>query len=876
MNLIESVVIAFVIASVAASELATYSTAELNALTDEVCVPARFLDAACGNATLLAAFEAAQFDFRRGADVKRYAAWLRLVNNMEYHASAGDRPRLMATLARRSDLVAAINADVTADMQAGADEMFRWTIDTWSRYHDRRFDAFVATFAAFRNLMNAFVLWCDSDAAYFLRAALHGYRAARKSFALDAQRAVVDEAAAQTVALAYQYPLLRLDPELARRLVYIHYVMDVEPAKRAAFAGFYRAVDKNSTMTREDRFRAGNFTIALHHGATDGGAVAAMRDEARFVYENFMRYFSSLRVNVTDNPTAIDVFVHADKATYTLMGPLWAIRTDNGGFTHISSQTNRITSHVYFEGDAELPRNFGHELHHAFLFAADEVSGMPAWYVEGAANRYGNRPCYRFDHDSLVSYAHVTASQILAADYADEYLYGMGSALVAFLHDQRPELLRRMIESHDYTVSPDARLEADFEVFRINKIYECERAYNTADAADAADAGLGVQEQYLRYADSQTFAECRNYIQFDFRDVAFLMTPTNLIKVNKRHARERINAQREIASYHAAPTPLSRQDFEWFLAGALTRALHYMGDVRHHLKVDRSKYDYESKATCMHGDEDKPRAAVVRFASKTPQWHSFYLFANKTEREARDALANYLALRTKCSVYLNPPTGLRADSARALFDDGRAEFTAAQVVEAVDVRRNSILHLAALHNPKLFERLAAQFQRAASSLKNLDNMTPRELRTYADNYRARFRGPPPSRLCFAYTEAVAPSPAPETSPETSIVTTSHAETSPETSLATSLATSPETSFATSPETSPETSLATSPETSFATSPETSFATSPETSLATSPETTTEGTFTRERENEKTSLDLWFFLLLFIVVLINVTFYLVYS
>ncbi|ADD73836.1 ORF127 [Lymantria xylina nucleopolyhedrovirus] len=872
MNLIESVVIAIVIASVAASSLATYSTAELNALTDEVCVPARFLDAACHNATLLAAFEAAQFDFRRGADVKRYAAWLRLVNNMEYHASAGDRPRLMKTLARRSEFVALINTGVTAEMQADADEMFRWTIDTWSRYHDRRFDAFVATFAAFRNFMNAFVLWCDSDAAYFLRAALHGYRAVRKSFALDAQRALVDEAAAQTVALAFRYPLLRLDPELARRLVYIYYVIELKPLQRAAFGGLYRAVDKNSTMTRTDRFRAGRFTIALHHGTTNDSLVEAMRDETQFVYENFMRYFSSLRVNVTDYPATIDVFVHADKPTYTLTGPLWAIRTDNGGFTHISSQTNRITSHVYFERDAELPRNFGHELHHAFLFAVADVSGMPAWYVEGAANRYGNRPCYRFDHDSLESYAYVTARQIIAADYADEYLYGMGSALVAFLHEQRPQSLRRMIETNNYTISPDARFEADFELFRINKIYECRRAYGANGAR--ADDNRNVQEEYLQYADSQTFAECRNYIEFDFRDVVFLMTPTALIKVNKRHALERVNAQREIAKYHLAPASLSRQDFEWFLEGALTRALEYMGDTHHHLKVDRSSYDYESKASCLHGDEDKPRAAVVRFASKTPQWQNFYLFTDKTEREARDALANYLTLKAKCSVYLNPPTGLRPEFARVLFDDGRAEFTDAQIVEAVDLRRNSILHLAALHNARLFETLASRSRSAARSLKNLDNMTPRELRAYADNYRARFRAAPPSQFCFAYIEA----PSLATSPEPSLAT------SPEPSLATS----PEPSLATSPEpslaTSTEPSLATSTEPSLATSTEPSLTTTSltTTSLATSTEPSREpsstlktisgDTYADERKNKK-RVGLWFLLLILFLVLIDITFYL---
>ncbi|UOQ18898.1 peptidase MA superfamily [Olene mendosa nucleopolyhedrovirus] len=860
MNLIEPVVVALFVASATA-----YTAEELTALTDEVCVPTRFLDAACHNATLLGAFEAAQFDFRRGADVKRYAVWLRLVNNLEYYASAGDRPRLMETLARRSKLVASINTNVTAEMRADADEMFRWTIDTWSRYHDRRFDAFVATFAAFRDFMNSFVLWCDSDAAYFLRAALYGYRAARKSFVLDAQRALVDEAAAQTAALAFQYPLLRLDPELARRLVYIHYVIELKPPQRAAFGGLYRAVDKNSTMTRTDSFRAGRFTIALHHGTANDSLVAAMRDEAQFVFKNFMQYFSSLRVNVTDYPTTIDVFVHADKPTYTLTGPLWAIRTDNGGFTHISSQTKRITSHVYFETDAELPRNFGHELHHAFLFAVTEVSGMPAWYVEGAANRYGNRPCYRFDHDSLESYAHVTVRQILAADYADDYLYGMGSALVAFLHEQRPKSLKRMIETNNYTISPDARFEADFELFRINKIYECRRAYSASGAR--ADDGSGVQEQYLQYADSQTFAECRNYIEFDFRDVVFLMTPAALIKVNKRHALERINAQREIAKYHLAPAPLSRQDFEWFLEGALTRALEYMGDTHHSLKVDRSSYDYESKATCLHGDENKPRAAVVRFASRTPQWQNFYLFTNKTEREARYALANYLALRAQCSVYLNPPTSLKPEFARALFDDGRAEFTDAQIVQAVDLRRNSILHLAALHNARLFETLASRSRSAARSLKNLDNMTPRELRAYADNYRARFRTTPPSRLCFAYIET---EPSPTISPTTS------PEPSPTTSPTTSPEPSPTTkpSTTTSPTTSPEPSPTTSPEPNPTTSPEPSPTTSPEPSheLSSTPKTTANNPYTDKQKN-KTRVSLWFLLLISFLVLIDITFYL---
>nr|ANS71012.1 hypothetical protein [Lymantria dispar multiple nucleopolyhedrovirus] len=878
MNLIATVVLTLVFGGggggrvatvIVAPGVADYSTNELVALLDDVCVPTRFGDAACSNRTLLESFDRARFDFRRGPDVKRYAVWLRFVNNMEFYAPL-DAPRLMTILARRSDDLASINAGLTADMRDRADEMFRWTVDTWSRFHDRRFDRFLTTFASFRNLLNAFVLWCDdddeTDAEYFVRALLHGYRSVRKSFRGEpAQRRLIDEAALQTISLAFEYPLLRFDAETIRRLVYIHYVIDVkEVAERAPFAPYLTVVDKNTTMPHVDRFRIDSFTtFVVHHGVSNRTQVDLMRAEARFVHANFVRFFDTLNITLKFYPaTAIDVFVHADKNAYRTTGPLWAIRTDNGGFTHISSQTNRITAHVYFEAFSALPRNFGHELHHTLLYAVDEVDNMPAWYVEGSANRYGNRACYAFDHDSLVFYANLSVARTSAAGYEDDYLYGMGSALVAFLHDWRPQQLRRMIRARNYTIVADATIEADFALYKQNKIHECERVKVQTAGDGGRHTALDVQNEYLQYIDGETFATCPNYIQFDFDDVAFLMTPLRLIKINKRRVDDRINAQREIAKAARAPPPLSRQDFEWFVAGAFKRALFYLGDERHHFRPDRSNYKYDSNVTCQRGaTKQQLQKAILRFASKTAVWRNFHLFANKSSiGEARQALADYFSLRSKCTVFLNPPTNITTVSARLLAAGATdaigavRKLDALDVVQRVDLRRNSLLHLAALNNFEVYRLLESKFGQLTRTLTNLDNMTPQELSVYARNYRLQFNTKPPSSLCFTFVDA----------PPTTIITTTTTTTTTSSSTTTR---KPTTKIAIAP-----TVITSSTSTSTSTSISTSGTSTSGTSTSTSTSTTASGVEMDLKKNN-TTIWLWPLLALIVLVLINVTIYL---
>ncbi|QHB21798.1 orf139 [Artaxa digramma nucleopolyhedrovirus] len=776
------------------------ASAVVDSLTDDVCVPKRFAEPdVCDGAKLLNIFENQIFNFRKSTHVKRYGAWLRLLNNMEFYAPHAPH-KLMEMLAVRNHQWAIINSDIDYDSKKHSAEVFRWTADTWVRYHNKtHHDTFENTVHSFINFFNTFVIWCDVEQAYFIKTIMYAYKYVRSTAFPYPHKKQIDNAAANTIRLALNYPLSMMSTTAVKQLFYMSYVnqCDLQPKELNFFRGYYEVIRKNVIMPRTSRFDVigGAISYYVHHNVDNLKKVKAMRVETQFVYNNTMTFFKKIGVAFDNTtPVNITVYVHDNKKMYEAMGPLWIIPTNNGGYTHKHRLTNAIESHVYYENDL-LPRNYGHELQHTLMYLLDRMDGMPTWFVEGVANRFGNRKCYNYDVDSLKSHLRTTnISNIVDSDYGrdDSTLYGMGSVLVQFLYETQPALLGKMIVNHNFKIHTNESVDDTFQIFKINKILECEKykqllqkqqqqqqQLNESDDYENEDDD-NVNEKYVKAIVDVVFeGECRNYIGFEFDDVYYYMTPTRLVKSNLDS--DGRNAQKQIRFNF---DEISHFDYEWFLKGALKQTLKYFGDYRELFKID-SLYTYKSKVFC--GDDDNKKfmlkndttlmnngngtkfnawRAIAKFTFQSGVWNNYVFLTNKTYNEAIAFVKTYYESMIECKLFINPPVinysissssssaaaAAAAPLSRLLLYVNNIKsmtnvyFTEQEKRSVVDIRNNTLAHLAALFNHKLY---ALNDIASLKNVRNCDNRTPQQLYTYALRYQKKFNKKP---SLYCYTE----------------------------------------------------------------------------------------------------------------------------
>lgn len=733
------VVVTLSLLTVCYSNCFVWNFDEINDLIDNVCVPNRFNDTVkCDGTTIMDAFEKQTFDFRRPNDIETYGAWLRLLNNLQYFRTFNVGRMFHLMMNKNREWIMANGgrgiSTITVDMQMKTSEVFRWTADTWMRFHVKNdYGAFEETLASFVNFFNTVPIWAGADFVYFFKVTMSAYEHVRKTYPLHTMH--IDRAVKETVQMIIDYPLTISSPNEVKRLFYMYYVNKLPKlGDYMFFQGLYTTVEKRLIMPYNNTFSVGGkFNYRVHHNVQDQRKIDAMRYETDYVYKEVTNFFK--RVNVTYNYsiTEMDVFVHENKRMYDLMGPMWSIQTDNGGYTHINYASGRIESHVYYDGEL-VPRNYGHELVHTFMYVVNAVKKSPLWFSEGVANRLGNRACYSYDHDSLKRYRNATIEQIIRSQYGDPLLYGMGSALTAFWYETRPIQLGIMIERHNFTFAIDARMRDDFTIFKTNKLIECDRATkkNTVTVNT-------VKEQYSKAIRNVDFGACKNYIKFTFHDVIYYMTPTRLIKANIDKNAPIVD-QKEIKFN---TKPISQFDYNWFLKGVLKQTLISFGDTRNVFKID-STYSYVSKVSCWDSSAD-PTNTLVQFGHRSGVWNTVAFMERKTIDEGKQFVKNYLRNVEKCDTFINPPIDDRNISRRLTNLAQRVDkLKVIRIKEhektiRVDARGNTLLHLMALHNHRLFKINKQGYSNYVTThLVNYDGMSPQDLYDYSVAFQQHF------------------------------------------------------------------------------------------------------------------------------------------
>ncbi|AGR56882.1 peptidase MA superfamily [Hemileuca sp. nucleopolyhedrovirus] len=756
----------------------------INKLIDDVCTPKRFKSPLCDARILLYKFKIQTFNFKKENDIEKFGAWLRLLNNMYYYRSPSastsftyNNIELMDVLSDRCLEWVIVNAGITSEMKRKSYEVFRWISDTWVRFHVKNnYAVFKNTLFSFVNFFNTFMIWTNLDDIYLFKTVMYAYKNVRQSYPL--QPRLIDEGALQSVRLALDYPLSMLIPKDVRQLFYILYVVYIEEKKEKTstesnkdmiasdliltktsklFEGVYERVDKERIMPSLKQFIVGPFVYRLYHNVKDALKVEAMINETNFVYDNVVQFYKRTNVSFNYHYTNMTVYVHENKKMYETLGPLWVIDTDNGGFTHFNRKSNTIESHVYYENDDDtLPLNYGHEIQHTVMYSLDAIRNVPLWFIEGVANRIGNRKCYRRDHINLKRHINSSIETILAATYGSEILYSMGSVLVAFFYETKPFLLGTMLRSRNFRFTIDKQTNLEFDHFKFNKIHECEKFINENDNGRGEVSDL-IQQRYLNTIRGIDF-KCRNFIKFDFDNVVFVMTRFKLIKINKKYSHYKVNTQKEIKYNNE---PISNFDYNWFLKGILKKTLYHFGDKFNVFEVD-SIYTYNSNVYC-GTDETITKDvfvfdALAEFGWRSGIWDVVSYLRNKNLHEGRSFIQNHLNNLKTCQLFLNPPNIYGSEGA---FNNNHLEQCVLNVDRLtrmdtlndtekntiIDVRGNTIIHLIAMFNHKLYKSNAY-----ADNVANYDGLKPSDIFYYSVNFETYFKRTI-HKYCYAFIDS---------------------------------------------------------------------------------------------------------------------------
>ncbi|AAR28905.1 ORF141 [Leucania separata nucleopolyhedrovirus] len=727
-------------------------------------------------------------DFRQAAQIRMYVTSLVMLNNLNFY-KLHRSDEFVAAMMDKCDGLALIDANVTDAMQREGSELFRWTADSFYRYHSPDPTIFLRQFARFVDFYNTFVLW-DSTGTYIFSTILLQYQLLRKKFErLTNDRVTnrIDEAALQLVRLALDYPLYLVSRATIMENVFIAYVSKLPRNATEPFADFYTILSRDRLMVSVSNHTSGNMTFNIRQSWDMADNYTSNYIEAiDNVLATFRTFYNRLGlVAYAPVPSRVDVFVYRDKKFYARYAPLWSVPTDNGGYTHIDYDTKHIHVHVFFdERDRRLPRNFGHEIHHSIMYATDNVASMPNWFVEGSANAFGNDDCFDEDHLHFIEHANCTIGAIVESDYSSDLLYPMGHALVRFLGDQYANVLREMVISRNYTFSVTEDMQNKFTQYVDDRIAYCNfkkrNILNNSTTAEATTNFAEIRSNVIVFD-----PPCSNYIDVQFTDCHYILTGTRLVKSLRDPNLAALDVNREIATNRNA---ISQFDYDWFVTGAMynvlvdaivRRAAGAFNEpaaivVKKYLMPDLN-YDYEANVTC---DDERFDAVsnLEKFVlslgvlKKLPLYNQYDQHNQQQQQKHRNEndsstlstmISKLSARATSCEHLMKPIVpidSLPDDNFRGIVANiskrmpiERWVSDANQWGVPIDRASNTLLHWAAVHADNLYEHSLSIFNDDIARFekkRNYYGLSPSELRAYGVEYRKRFGSQ--SNYCFSY------------------------------------------------------------------------------------------------------------------------------
>lgn len=763
----------YTIVLVLAVECLDYSAHNKNQLYQLItkCTKYKFAHSnSCDAKNLLQNFNQQVFNFRTPSEVERYAIWLKLMSRMqEYDAQF----YLLEYVARHSLSMASVNTRISRKMQIFSADVYTITADLYTRYVTAI--NFRKTFASIQSLCDAVIIW---DSGQF-KTCLTTYADLRVKFEKNNKFVeFIDRAAVQTATIALEHPLnVLMSKKEIKQDIYMFYV--------SKFTTTIVLQDNTTIKYNDTRFKASmvenvedvlfpynstfiinSLNVHIHHNISDPQILLNMRSTSAMVYTNFQMFYQRLGLNFTHKVNNVHLYVHNQRKNYIRTGPYWNYGVNNGGITQYVYDTRQIRANVFFldyEHD-KLPNAYGHEFHHCLLFSL-ETRNQPKWYIEGSADRFGNPECYERDHEGLKAYKNTTIAEITRAGYDSNILYSMGSALVAYLYEMRPSMLKSMIEAQNYTIKITDNLETEFNMFKANKIAQCDR-YLAASQHPVSNVRFAdtVQSRYMRMIDDETFSVCRNYIQIDFDDCAFILTPTRVIKQNRAQKGAQIIAQKEIRFNYEA---VSQFDFEYLQKGMIKIAVKLMmpynytdatNIIEKYFSVDND-YWYHGRTSCTNDSQ-----AIVKFARQSKFWANLPMsqYGNESAQNDQQFVERLVQEVESCQVYMSPPNDDVNIAVRDYVRDVlnlRSKISQRHLSSKVDLHNNTLLHIIAIYNHKFFNRLLQwgnNYKHLVTSLINADSNTPLNMYYYSKGFQQKFNKMP-NRYCFTYVKLQQPS-----------------------------------------------------------------------------------------------------------------------
>ncbi|ACF05407.1 hypothetical protein [Adoxophyes orana nucleopolyhedrovirus] len=702
------------------------------------CIKTKFQnDTQCEGKLLLDAFDCKTFDFNTNAALQSYATWLILMNNLQFY-NPWNGTMLFESMARFSRQMTKVpQKNINRQMRQASFEIYRHTADMLMKFHTK--EILDKTFDAFYTFFNMFPIWSMAGNEYHFNIILQTYNELRYNFERK-----IDEAAMDLITIALNYPLLMLDEKALKTSMYIYYVGKIPKRNHYFFSNLYYKIEKNQILPKVYKYRVENFTFEIRHNDIDRARLTALKTETDYVLANVNKFYKKLKIQPQFHQNFIRGFVYDNKKIYSQFGTLWDISTNNGGYTHMLPN-KRIEFHVYFKNAHDtLPWNYGHEVHHSLLYAANIISDMPSWYVEGSANRFGNRPCFAYDHETLQFFRNKTIEDITKADYSSMFLYGMGSVLVEFLYENYAELLRNMITFNNYTLPyANETLNADFDTFKFNLLGRCLNRNKNDD--EKFDTKLA----YKSLISDITFASCKNFIRFDFDDVIFIMTRDRLIKEN-------INPYVNKTSHEIIATNQSELDeysFDWFMAAVIKLALQFFTKNVDFYFINWSSYTYNVNVSCQHQNENFT-TAIIQMAFNYDKLYTLTTFKSNKYEDVVYLIKNTDMLAATCQLY-KPPINFNApldvkDFTRKL--DTSASFALNETMYdlVVDIYDNTPLHLAAMSDLNLYVFMKSLQNKKSYEKRNLFNKTSLELYESTLRFNTLFKQKNINKFCYTF------------------------------------------------------------------------------------------------------------------------------
>ncbi|AAM09150.1 hypothetical protein [Mamestra configurata nucleopolyhedrovirus A] len=681
---------------------------------------------------IMKAFTEQKFQFRHVPEIRLFTSWLRVLNMMSPQKGS------VCAVAKFTDKIVRITSNITHQMRLASDDMYYKVASFLANQHSN------ACFESYQNFFNSYVIWAPER----YKTLLATYASLRSDYQHSRRYvAMIDNAAQQLMTITLQYPLLTMRPQHVRQETYIYYVSRLpDQQHRQMFSGLYETVEQQQ-FPQTTILHAGPVNITVHHDIRELDTLNRMQEECNFVYSNFVGLWRRLNVTYSHTIMNVDMYVYKNVSEYKRTGLLYATDIDNGGVAMYRYSPRTIVTLVYMENDETIPHAFGHELFHCMLYSSNRrvLRRLNSdWFVEGAANRFGFRKCMWRDHMDLKMYKQKTINEIVRSNYDSNILYGMGSALVAFLYEKRPDILRKAVLSFNYSIVADHILEQEFTLFKNNRILQC----NYVRAHQRTLPGPTIQQQYLAILPNDTFKGlCQNYIRIDFDNgCVFIMTPNRLYKTSNLKNSSALNVQYELRTNNQ---DVSSFDLEFFLKGAFKLAVKYMLQdpsdpydiVNKYFSVD-TKYSYACRASCQNKNAD-PSRAIVNFVLASPIVDKSVL---RHVTRPREMIGSFERAVMGCQVFIAPPVMMLLGRFRSYVEHIEQlrdqHIAVVNLLKPLDANNNTIMHLAALHNPVLFERILAQHKSYATSVVNADRQTAMTMFENTQKYIERFRHAP--------------------------------------------------------------------------------------------------------------------------------------